>query len=86
MSTYLLAFVVSDFENELCPPTGNGVQFRIWARKNALDQGGNSLALCIFKPEKVPKISPSLGYVGTVSSRLCFKSCLLLNWLVILPL
>ena len=38
MSTYLLAFVVSDFENELCPPTGNGVQFRIWARKNALDQ------------------------------------------------
>ena len=51
MSTYLLAFVVSDFENELCPPTGNGVQFRIWARKNALDQGGNSLALCLFKPE-----------------------------------
>ena len=44
MSTYLLAFVVSDFENELCPPTGNGVQFRIWARKNALDQGGYMLA------------------------------------------
>ena len=38
MSTYLLAFVVSDFENELSPPTGNGIQFRIWARKNALDQ------------------------------------------------
>ena len=44
MSTYLLAFVVSDFENELCPPTGNGVQFRIWARKNALDQVGYLLA------------------------------------------
>ncbi len=38
MSTYLLAFVVSDFEYEISPPTGNGVRFRIWARKNALDQ------------------------------------------------
>ena len=38
MSTYLVAFVVSDFEYELSPPTGNNVQFRIWARKNALDQ------------------------------------------------
>lgn len=38
MSTYLLAFVVSDFEYEISAPTGNNVRFRIWARKNALDQ------------------------------------------------
>jgi aminopeptidase N len=38
MSTYLVAFVVSDFEYELSPPTGNNIRFRIWARKNALDQ------------------------------------------------
>ena len=38
MSTYLVAFVVSDFEFELSPPTGNNVEFRIWSRQNALDQ------------------------------------------------
>ena len=38
MSTYLVAFVVSDFEFETSPPTGNGIRFKIWARKNALDQ------------------------------------------------
>eukprot|EP00095_Tigriopus_kingsejongensis_P012300 maker-scaffold692_size110616-snap-gene-0.19 protein:Tk12300 transcript:maker-scaffold692_size110616-snap-gene-0.19-mRNA-1 annotation:"aminopeptidase n" len=38
MSTYLVAFVVSDFGYEIAPPTGNNVRFRIWARSNALDQ------------------------------------------------
>eukprot|EP00095_Tigriopus_kingsejongensis_P003865 maker-scaffold1168_size57759-snap-gene-0.7 protein:Tk03865 transcript:maker-scaffold1168_size57759-snap-gene-0.7-mRNA-1 annotation:"aminopeptidase n" len=38
MSTYLVAFVVSDFDYEIAPPAGNDVTFRIWARSNALDQ------------------------------------------------
>ena len=38
MSTYLVAFVVSKFGYEPSPDTGNGVAFRIWARKSALDQ------------------------------------------------
>jgi len=38
MSTYLVAFVVSKFGYEPSPDTGNGVDFRIWARKSALDQ------------------------------------------------
>ena len=38
MSTYLLAFVVSDFEfKEKSTPT-NGVKFRVWARPNAIDR------------------------------------------------
>ena len=40
MSTYLVAFVVSNFKSEESPPTGNGVTFRIWAREAALDQIG----------------------------------------------
>ena len=38
MSTYLVAFVVSKFEYVQSPPTGNNVNFRIWARQSALDQ------------------------------------------------
>ena len=38
MSTYLVAFVVSKFANEVSPQTDNNVMFRIWARKDALDQ------------------------------------------------
>ena len=38
MSTYLVAFVVSRFGFEISPDSGNNVQFRIWARKDALDQ------------------------------------------------
>lgn len=38
MPTYLVAFVVSKFGYEISPDTGNNVQFRIWARKDALDQ------------------------------------------------
>ena len=38
MSTYLVAFVVSKFGFEVSPATGNNVKFRIWARKDALDQ------------------------------------------------
>ena len=38
MSTYLVAFVVSKFGYETSPPSGNGVEFRIWSRKDALDQ------------------------------------------------
>lgn len=46
MSTYLVAFVISDFEYK----TGhaidhNNVTFRIWARKDALDQVKNKLTL-----------------------------------------
>lgn len=38
MSTYLVAFVVSKFGYEISPQYGNNVMFRIWARKDALDQ------------------------------------------------
>ena len=38
MSTYLVAFVVSGFQYEFSPPTGNNVTFRIWAQDSALDQ------------------------------------------------
>ncbi|KAG8228739.1 hypothetical protein J437_LFUL007074 [Ladona fulva] len=41
MSTYLVAFIVSDFEHRVSPPLGprhNDVNFRIWARKDAMDQ------------------------------------------------
>ena len=38
MSTYLLAFVVSEFEYRQSIPTSNDVRFRIWSRKEAIDQ------------------------------------------------
>ena len=38
MSTYLVAFVVSQFNFEMSPPTGNKVDFRVWARQSAFDQ------------------------------------------------
>ena len=38
MSTYLVAFVVSQFKYETAPPTGNNVTFRIWAQDSAFDQ------------------------------------------------
>lgn len=38
MSTYLLAFVVSDFTYRTSPPQPNGVEFRIWSRKSAANQ------------------------------------------------
>lgn len=38
MSTYLVAFVISDFEFNESDLRQNNVTFRIWARKNALDQ------------------------------------------------
>nr|CAI5820674.1 unnamed protein product [Callosobruchus analis] len=39
MSTYLVAFIVSDFDYKTADKTqNNNVTFRIWARKDALDQ------------------------------------------------
>ena len=38
MSTYLLAFVVSDFVYRTSEPLPNGVEFRIWSREEAKDQ------------------------------------------------
>ena len=37
MSTYLIAFVVSDFKFRVGVQTGNGVDFRIWSREQALE-------------------------------------------------
>jgi len=38
MSTYLVAFVVSDFVFQTSAPTENGVEFRIWSREEASSQ------------------------------------------------
>ena len=38
MSTYLVAFVVSDFDYEMAELSSNEVTFRIWARHEAMDQ------------------------------------------------
>ena len=38
MSTYLLAFVISDFKYRVGIKTENQVQFRIWSRSEALEQ------------------------------------------------
>ncbi|KAB0800625.1 hypothetical protein PPYR_05232 [Photinus pyralis] len=38
ISTYLIAFVVSDFEYKESPPNNNSAVFRIWARSNAINQ------------------------------------------------
>lgn len=38
MSTYLLAYMVSDFEYVQAPPYGNGVKFRTLVRKDAVNQ------------------------------------------------
>lgn len=39
MSTYLVAYIVSDFDYKTAENTeNNNVTFRIWARNDALDQ------------------------------------------------
>jgi len=38
MSTYLVAFMVSDFDFRESDPMPNKVEFRVWARKDAIDQ------------------------------------------------
>ncbi|XP_049880547.1 aminopeptidase N-like [Pectinophora gossypiella] len=38
MSTYLVAFVISKFESRASPPGLSDTVFRIWARKDAIDQ------------------------------------------------
>ena len=38
MSTYLVAFVISDFKFRESEPLANNVTFRIWSRKDAFDQ------------------------------------------------
>ncbi|KRT78825.1 Peptidase, partial [Oryctes borbonicus] len=40
MSTYLVAYAVTDFAYETAPKYGNNVTFRIWCRKDAVDQIG----------------------------------------------
>lgn len=38
MSTYLVAFVVSDFDHRESDPALSKPKFRVWARKSAIDQ------------------------------------------------
>lgn len=48
MSTYLVAYIVSDFDYKTADTIeNNNVTFRIWARKKALDQVGILLAKLI---------------------------------------
>ena len=49
MSTYLVAFVVSDFTFRRSDPLDNGVEFRIWSRRGAYDQ-------TVYASEVGPKI------------------------------
>lgn len=48
MSTYLLAFIVCDFDK--IERTENKVQIRIWARKKAIEEGQGAYALNITGP------------------------------------
>ena len=38
MSTYLLAFVVSDFKYKEASTPTNNIRIRVWARPNAIDR------------------------------------------------
>jgi aminopeptidase N len=38
MSTYLVAFVVSDFESRTSNRSLSKPEFRVWARREAIDQ------------------------------------------------
>lgn len=51
MSTYLLAFVVSNFEHKVAPKLSNDVLFRVWARRDAINQVDYA---CLVGP-KVPQ-------------------------------
>lgn len=49
MSTYLLAYIVSEFKN-ISSNSSSGVQIRIWARPSAIDQGHGDYALKVTGP------------------------------------
>ncbi|XP_034376252.1 aminopeptidase N [Arvicanthis niloticus] len=49
MSTYLLAYIVSEFKN-VQSKSSSGVQIRIWARPSAIDQGHGDYALSVTGP------------------------------------
>lgn len=50
MSTYLLAFIVSDFKNITGTKQHNNVMVRIWARRRAIDDGQGLYALSVTGP------------------------------------
>lgn len=49
MSTYLLAYIVSEFKN-VAAVSPSGVQIRIWARPSAIDEGHGDYALNVTGP------------------------------------
>lgn len=49
MSTYLLAYIVSEFKN-VASVSPSGVQIRIWARPSAIDEGHGDYALNVTGP------------------------------------
>lgn len=55
MSTYLVAFVLSDFEFKETAPLQNDVTFRVWARQEVIDQVTHfrlnlcTICICNFK-------------------------------------
>lgn len=49
MSTYLLAYIVSEFKN-ISSVSANGVQIGIWARPSAIDEGQGDYALNVTGP------------------------------------
>ena len=60
MSSYLVAFLVSDFISIPADPGTSNVQFRIWARANARDLTSCVILFAII--DKLSKVAKKIGW------------------------